>query len=62
MDRVDGAVSAELTLLGLRKRTVYPGDEAQTPPARPTIAALVILPVPMRLLSTYAEVHRPTGQ
>ena len=33
-------------------RTVYPGDDAHTPPCSPIIAALATLPVPMRLLST----------
>lgn len=35
-------------------RTVYPADVAHTPPCSPRIAALAILPLPTRLLSTYA--------
>jgi hypothetical protein len=32
--------------------TVYPGDVAQTPPARPKIAAFWTFPVPTRFVST----------
>ena len=41
-------------IAGMHKRqcTEKPGDAAQTPPCRPKIAALAILPVPTRLLST----------
>ncbi|KAF5309830.1 hypothetical protein D9619_010320 [Psilocybe cf. subviscida] len=35
-------------------RTVNPGDDAHTPPFWPSIAALVTLPEPTRLVSTYA--------
>ena len=34
--------------------TVYPEDVAQTPPCWPKMAALAILPLPTRLVSTYA--------
>ena len=37
---------------------MYPGDAAHTPPPRPTIAARVTLPVPMRFASTYAGCPR----
>lgn len=39
---------------GETRRTVKPAEEAQTPPARPRIAASATLPLPTRLLSTYA--------
>ncbi len=37
------------------ERTVYPDEDAQTPPARPMMAALWTLPLPTRLVSTYAK-------